>query len=114
MSTNELPRHGRGTTPRVGAPAIVLFPTDNVLVCRRNVAAGEVIEMEDGAITVRGDIALGHKIARWFIPAGTEILKYGMPIGSTTADVQAGEWVHLHNLKSNYISTHTRQSETRS
>jgi hypothetical protein len=31
-----------------------------------------------------------------------------MPIGSATADIERGDWVHLHNMQSNYFSTHTR------
>jgi D-threo-aldose 1-dehydrogenase len=25
-----------------------------------------------------------------------------------TADVATGDWVHMHNMKSDYISSHTR------
>jgi altronate dehydratase len=94
--------------------AIVLSPADNVAVTRRNVPAGEVLTMEGDEVVACSDVPLGHKIARRFIPSGAEVVKYGMAIGSATADVQPGEWVHLHNLKSNYISTHTRDARARS
>lgn len=94
--------------------AIVLSPADNVAVTRRNVRAGEVLTMEGDEVVACSDVPLGHKIARRFIPSGAEVVKYGMAIGSATADVQPGEWVHLHNLKSNYISTHTRDARARS
>lgn len=94
--------------------AIVLSPLDNVAVTRRNVRVGEVLTMEGDEVVACSDVPLGHKIARRFIPSGAEVVKYGMAIGSATADVQPGEWVHLHNLKSNYISTHTRNARARS
>jgi SAF domain len=89
---------------------IVLHPADNVVVCRRNVSAGEALPIDGEIITASADIALGHKIARRFIPEGAFVIKYGMSIGSATADIQPGEWVHMHNLKSDYISSHTRKS----
>lgn len=90
--------------------AIVLHPADNVAVCRRNVAAGEALPMGDDVVIARADVALGHKIARRFIPLGAEVVKYGIAVGSATEDIRAGDWVHLHNLKSNYISSHLRDS----
>ncbi|RYD63244.1 MAG: altronate hydrolase [Sphingomonadales bacterium] len=93
---------------------IVLSPADNVAICRRNVAAGEPLAMDGDIAVARSDVPIGHKIARRLIPAGAEVVKYGMSIGVATIDVQPGEWVHLHNLQSNYISTHMRNSELRS
>lgn len=40
----------------------------------------------------------GHKIALCAIPKGSEVIKYGFPIGRATADIAEGEWVHSHNL----------------
>jgi len=114
MIVNETHSSGGDRPTDARSPAVVLFPTDNVAVCRRNVSAGEVLSMDGEQAVARSDVALGHKVARRFIPKGAEVFKYGMSIGSATMDVQPGEWVHLHNLKSNYISTHTRQTEARS
>ncbi|MDV6330691.1 UxaA family hydrolase [Asticcacaulis sp. 201] len=114
MTVQESVASVRDNTPGHKPPAIVLSPADNVAVCRRNVHAGEILLMEGEEAVACTDVALGHKVARRFIPQGAEVFKYGMSIGSATADVQPGEWVHLHNLRSNYISTHTRQTEARS
>ena len=38
------------------------------------------------------------------------MLKYGAPIGSMRHAAQAGDHIHMHNLQSDYISSHTRQS----
>ena len=90
-------------------PAILLHPDDNVVVCRRAVGAGERIVIE-GVIDViaRQSVDIGHKIARADLYPSTKVIKYGVPIGSVTAAVRAGEWIHLHNMKSDYIGAHTR------
>lgn len=92
---------------------LVLHPEDNVVVCRRDVRAGERLIMEAELIVARSDVALGHKIARRVIPRGAPVVKYGVSIGSSTAEIQPGEWVHLHNMKSDYIPSHTRDSRER-
>ena len=43
----------------------------------------------------------GHKYARCGIACGSQIVKYGMPIGSAVCDIAAGEHVHTHNCKTN-------------
>jgi (2R)-sulfolactate sulfo-lyase subunit alpha len=93
---------------------ILLSPLDNVVVCRRNIAAGERLVIDGVEVPARSEVPLGHKIARRVIVAGEEVIKYGMAIGSVTMDVQPGDWVHLHNLQSDYIPTHTRDDEARS
>jgi hypothetical protein len=90
------------------APAILLHADDNVLVCCRAVRAGERFRIGSDEIHVLQDTDLGHKLARRALSAGEKVIKYGAPIGSMTAGVQPGGWIHLHNMKSDYISAHTR------
>lgn len=87
--------------------AIRLFPTDNVLVLTRSFEAGDSIEIGDIRRRVPTPIGLGHKIAARAISPGEKILKYGAPIGSATAPIEAGEHIHLHNMKSDYLPTFT-------
>ena len=47
------------------------------------------------------DTATGHKQALAFISCGTDVVKYGFPIGRATADIKAGEHVHTHNMATN-------------
>lgn len=35
------------------------------------------------------------------IAAGEDVIKYGLPIGHVTGDVQPGQWLHTHNVKTN-------------
>ena len=41
----------------------------------------------------------GHKISLTDIRCGEDIIKYGYPIGTATADITKGESVHTHNMK---------------
>ncbi len=88
---------------------ILLHPDDNVLVLAEPILAGQTIEIDGVSLVAPGDVAVGHKIARRALSAGEKILKYGAPIGSMTAAAPAGAHVHLHNMKSDYIASHTRQ-----
>ncbi len=45
------------------------------------------------------DLATGHKIAVKDIEKGTDIIKYGYPIGYATKNIKKGESVHSHNMK---------------
>ncbi|MDC7675929.1 UxaA family hydrolase [Asticcacaulis machinosus] len=91
------------------SPLILLHPTDNVLVCRAAIPAGGVVMIDDAPATIPTDIEVGHKVARIDLKAGDKILKYGAPIGSMTLDARRGDHVHMHNMKSDYISSHTRK-----
>ena len=84
--------------------AIVLNPNDNVatLIDRGGEADGtvELRGQKQGQVALRQDIPFGHKVALAPIPSGSEVVKYGKVIGETTAEIQAGEHVHVHNLDS--------------
>jgi SAF domain len=103
---------GNGPQDRdLDTAVLVLNPEDNVMVCRRDVHAGEQIIIGGEVLTARSDVALGHKIARRTIHCGAPVVKYGMSIGSSTAEIQPGDWVHVHNMRSDYIPSHTRGSK---
>jgi (2R)-sulfolactate sulfo-lyase subunit alpha len=79
---------------------------DHVGVVVRDVAAGELLEglaMDTGArltVEARQDIPLGHKIALRDLPRNSAVVEYHAPIGVATKDIRAGEWVHIHNIRS--------------
>lgn len=54
---------------------------------------------------VEVNLADGHKYARTDIKAGENIIKYGQPIGHAVCDIQKGEHVHTHNMKTNLSGT---------
>jgi len=89
---------------------LVLAPQDNVAVLRAALRAGETVLVGGRPIMPPRAIMAGHKVARRAIAAGDKIVKYGAPIGSATADIAIGDHVHLHNMKSDYIHTHSLEA----
>lgn len=87
---------------------ILLHEDDNVLICVRGIEVGDILPASGGTIPAREGIAIGHKLARMPLKAGDKVIKYGAPIGSMTAPATTGDWVHMHNMKSDYIGSHTR------
>lgn len=94
----------------VMSPVILLHPDDNVLVCRADVTEGQVLSIDDRDVPALSAVGVGHKIARRDLAVGDRVSKYGALIGSMTDAVVAGQHVHLHNMKSDYIATHTREA----
>lgn len=89
---------------------VLLHERDNILVCSQSAPAGSVTEIDGHPIMLAEDIPLGHKIARKPIARGEKVLRYGIAIGSMSADVAAGAHVHSHNLQSDYIPAHGRNA----
>ena len=84
-----------------------LAPQDNVAVALRALRAGEALMFDGVTLVVDRDIAVGHKLAARAIAAGDTILKYNCPIGIATHPIEAGAYVHTHNVKSGYLPTYT-------
>ena len=89
------------------AAAMKLAPQDNVAVALRALAAGETVTLDGIVIRIERDTAVGHKIAARPIAAGEKIVKYNCPIGSATAAIAPGGYVHTHNVASDYLPTYT-------
>jgi hypothetical protein len=92
------------------SPLILLAEEDNVLVCRFPVKQGDILVIDGAEVTAEASVDTGHKLARRALAAGEIVYKYAAPIGSMTRDVAIGGHVHMHNMKSNYIASHTRQT----
>ncbi len=74
---------------------------DNVAVALTDLKAGEVIDTGSERVTLREEVARGHKAALREIAEGENVVKYGYPIGHATRTIAAGEWIHSHNIKTN-------------
>lgn len=95
------------------APVILLHPDDNILVCVKHISAGDIFLIDGAAVTSAIAIDVGHKIARVALSAGDKVYRYGAPIGSMTDPVAQGGHVHMHNMKSDYIPSHTRSRQNK-
>lgn len=68
---------------------------DNVAVAVTELEAGTEIAPE---LKTREAIPQAHKIALTDIPAGGEIIRYGVVLGYAKADISAGSWINEHML----------------
>jgi len=78
---------------------------DGVAVATRDLSPGRV---EGGFLAGPGSatvelteaVPLGHKFALRDIPAGAEVIEYGVCIAVAGKAITAGQHVHVHNLRS--------------
>jgi len=91
-------------TAQSAASAFQVHASDNVATLLGEAAAGAPLEIVGPAgrqdLSAREKIELGHKVAVATIPEGAPITKFGIVIGIATRPIEAGEWVHLHNCRS--------------
>lgn len=97
-----------GNDPRL----LRLAPEDNICAARMTFEAGETILIEGCKVTVPSQVPTGHKIAVHSIAVGDQVIKYGAPIGSATVPIAPGDYVHTHNLRSDYLPTFARGATT--
>lgn len=83
---------------------IRLSDQDNVGVATTNLAPGQELAVGALRLVTRDAIPFAHKVALRPIGAGEKVIKFGVPIGSATAAIEAGRHVHVHNIKSDYIN----------
>ncbi len=83
---------------------MIIDEKDNVATALKGLSAGAEVSVElQGRIqkiTLLSDIPMGHKVALKDIEEGEPVIKYGEPIGKSTAKIARGEHVHVHNVVS--------------
>jgi altronate dehydratase small subunit len=84
---------------------IRLSATDNVLIATRDLRPGRCATASGEVVDLALPVPLGHKVASKGLQPGDKVVRYAMAIGSATAPIAVGEWVHTHNLASDYIQT---------
>jgi altronate dehydratase len=86
------------------AQVIVINEKDNVATALEPLNAGAKVSAEVQGrveeITLLADIPMGHKFALKDMEDGEAVIKYGEPIGQSTAKISRGEHVHVHNVAS--------------
>ena len=78
--------------------SLIMNPRDNVAVARQAITAGNTLHAQAGTLAIRQAIPTGHKLALTAIAPGETVLRYGAPIGVASQPIQAGDWVHTHNV----------------
>jgi altronate dehydratase small subunit len=86
------------------AKAIVIHEKDTVATALEPLHAGAEIPIEiqnhTEKIKLLAEIPAGHKFALIDMEKGRDVIKYGEPIGQSTAKIARGEHVHRHNMTS--------------
>jgi altronate hydrolase len=78
--------------------AVIVDRTDNVAVVKTAVEAGLSLQMpDDRIVTLTGEVTPGHRFATRAIPAGSFVLQYGQPIG-TSRGIAEGDPITLANM----------------
>lgn len=78
---------------------IKINPKDNVAVALRPLENGKNLEIAGKKLCLLEDIPQGHKFSLDAVEPSEAVVKYGCPIGRATKKIEAGQWVHTHNLK---------------
>lgn len=89
--------------PQTDPRLLVLAPGDNIAVARQEIAAGTRLLVAGQSVALQRALGFGHKIAIKPVAKGEKIIKYGAPIGSATMDIALGDYVHNHNVASDYL-----------
>ena len=82
-----------------GKRLIQIQKEDNVAIAIDGLEEGEKISFGGEDYCAPGRIPVNHKMALCSIKKGESIIKYGSPIGVATEDIERGQWVHSHNMK---------------
>lgn len=82
-----------------------LNKADDVAVAVDAAPAGSEILVGDQPVICAENIPAGHKVALKDIAAGKSVIKYGYSIGKAKVDINAGQWVHTHNVKTGLEGT---------
>lgn len=84
---------------------LLLAEGDDVLIAVRDLGPGRHRTSAGGAVDIVEAVRLGHKVAARALASGERVVRCGVPIGSMSHAAAIGEWVHTHNLRSDYIAT---------
>lgn len=85
-----------------------LHPQDNIVVATAPIKAQSVLKLDRVKIQIVSNVPMAGKVATRPIAEGEKIIKFGQPIGHATRNIEPGEWVHTHNLASDYLPTPER------
>ena len=80
---------------------IKINSADNVAVAIHDVEAGCCSNVDGISFCPSTRIPAGHKVALADMVVGTDVIKYGFPIGHLTSDVKQGDLIDHTNIKTN-------------
>ena len=72
---------------------------DTVAVALKPLSKGSTVAADPYTVVLNEDIPQGHKFAVCQIPEGAPVVKYGCRIGYASRQINPGDWVHIHNVR---------------
>ncbi|MFK7696080.1 UxaA family hydrolase [Paenibacillus sp. HJGM_3] len=75
-----------------------LSERDHVIIALQPFAKGDTVNVDGVELSILDDVPKGHKILTRPVAAGEDVLKFGYSIGKAKEPIEAGRWVHTHNL----------------
>jgi altronate dehydratase small subunit len=83
---------------------VILNHKDNVATTLTSLKAGDSLKLEVNGhkkvIKLGADVPFGHKLSLARIEPNSPVVKYGEVIGISTALIEPGDYVHVHNIAS--------------
>ena len=82
---------------------IIMHSDDNCATALIDISKDTELKSKEKFIIICQNIPMGHKFSLKDVNKGKLIKKYGQAIGIATEDIKKGDWIHTHNLTSQYL-----------
>ncbi|AUV80370.1 altronate hydrolase [Salinigranum rubrum] len=79
---------------------LLMSDDDTVGTAVDDLTADTELDYDGERVVLSEDVPFGHKVALAAHEPGDAVRKYGEVIGTATARIDTGEWVHTHNCES--------------
>src|ERR1700719_3106925 len=101
---------GNGATQR---RVLQLDPRDNAIVALTELRKGETVRFAGADYTLLSDVPAKHKFVTQDLPAGGEVVMYGVLVGRTAEPLRRGDPLSTRNLRHAAAAFHNRDAAPR-
>src|SRR5258708_20948438 len=101
---------GSGATQR---RVLQLDPRDNALVALTDLRKGETVSFAGADFVLLSDVPAKHKFVTEDLPAGGEVIMYGVLVGRTSEPLRRGGLLSTRNLRHAAAAFHNRDAAPR-
>ena len=88
-----------------------LDPRDNVLIALTDLNQGDAVECNAAKYSLASPVPAKHKFVTQDLPLGSEVIMYGVRVGTTLQPVNRGEALTLTNIKHDALPYHEKCKE---
>ena len=88
-----------------------LDPRDNVLIALTALNAEEAVEFSGKTYSLMAPVPAKHKFVTTDLPAGSDVIMYGVLVGKTSQPVRRGELLTLNNLRHESAEFHEKAGQ---